>query len=566
MVTTITSDSVPARAATPPQSAARRSWQRALPILALLGGALALRLVLWNRAIGFEQGDPLEYVNIAYKLAFGIGIEWWDLRPLLLSLLYVPVLHAAQWWPDPTGEAMVRVLRLVSVLFGVGAVWLTYLLGRQLGGEAVGLGAGLLVAVNPVVNRLSVSTYAEVPSTFFILLGLWLLVRTLTARQASVRWLALGAGLALGIACMIRYQAIFYLPPIGLWVAATALARATGSAGDRLRAILSPGTRAGALALGAGVGLLLAAVLQGGIEWVAYGRPYHSLLASFEYNVTSGLAPVEFGEEPFDWFFRQAPSWLGLVTAALAVVGLGALVRGPAAGGWRLVALAGLTMLLALSALPHKEERFMSQVVPLLALLAARGAVTVAGMMRVRQAPPPNPLRGANIGFADIIPIAMERGRGSNASPLLIAVERGWGWGSILVSALLLLVAAGPMLAASWALDLEANVGYVLGVKRAAELRPGGTLGTIPWLVARPYAGTRLTLERMDRNVWSRREEVARTIEQSDFLLFPEYWLLEDREIDTLVDGRFRSIDGYEDGVVLYQSRRLEEPNRRRSR
>jgi hypothetical protein len=122
------------------------------------------------------------------------------------------------------------------------------------------------------------------------------------------------------------------------------------------------------------------------------------------------------------------------------------------------------------------------------------------------------------------------------------------------------------MLAASWTLDLESNVGYVLGVKRAAELRPGSTLGTIPWLIARPYAGTRLTLERMDRNVWSRREEVARTIEQSDFLLFPEYWLLEDREIDKLVDARFRSIDGYEDGVVLYQSRRLEEPNRRRSR
>jgi hypothetical protein len=523
MVTPISAAPAPARAAMPPLSAARRSWLRALPILVLLAGALALRLAIWNRAIGFEQGDPLEYVNIAYKLAFGIGIEWWDLRPLLLSLVYVPVLYLAQWWPDPTGEAMVRALRLVSVLFGVGVVGLTYLLGRQLGGELVGLGAGLLVAVNPIVNRLSVSTFAEVPSTFFILLGLWLLVRTLKAQAASARWLALGAGLALGLGCMIRYQAIFYLPPIGLWVAATALARAPGSPGQRLRVALTPGTWSGALLLGAGAGLLLAIVLQGVIEWAAYGRPFHSLLASYEYNVTSGLAPVEFGEEPFDWFFRQAPSWLGIVSAALAGVGLSALVRGPAVAGWRLVALAGLTMLLALSALPHKEERFMSQVVPLLALLAAQGAVMVGGI--VRRA----------------------------------------GWGSLL-ALFPLLVAAGPMLAASWTLDLESNVGYVLGVKRAAELRPGSTLGTVPWLIARPYAGTRLTLERMDRNVWSRREEAARTIEQSDFLLFPEYWLIEDREIDKLVDARFRSIDGYDDGVVLYQRRGLEEPNRRRSR
>jgi hypothetical protein len=122
------------------------------------------------------------------------------------------------------------------------------------------------------------------------------------------------------------------------------------------------------------------------------------------------------------------------------------------------------------------------------------------------------------------------------------------------------------MLYASWSLDLQSNVGYVEGVKRAAELRPGGTLGTIPWLVARPYAGTRLTLERMDRNVWSRRDEVTRTIEQSDYLLFPEYWLLEDREVDKLVDARFKSIESYEDGVVLYQNRRLDEPTRRRGR
>ena len=135
-----------------------------------------------------------------------------------------------------------------------------------------------------------------------------------------------------------------------------------------------------------------------------------------------------------------------------------------------------------------------------------------------------------------------------------------------IVTAALVLTAAAPMLFASWRLDLVSNVGYVAGVKRAAELRPGSTLGTIPWLVARPYAGTRLTLERMDRNVWSRRDEVAKTIEQSDFLLFPEYWLLEDREVDRLVEARFRSIDAYDDGVVLYQRHGLEEPDRRRPR
>ena len=166
--------------AAPPDAGTSPGWRSvgglSVAALLLLAGSLALRLALWWRAVGFEQGDPVEYVNIAYKIAFGIGIEWWDLRPLLLSLIYVPVLYVAQWWPDPTGEAMVKALRLVGVLFATGSTALVYLIGRRLGGELVGLGAGLLVTVNPVFNRIAVSTFAEIPSTFFLLLAIWLLI------------------------------------------------------------------------------------------------------------------------------------------------------------------------------------------------------------------------------------------------------------------------------------------------------------------------------------------------------------------------------------------------------
>jgi hypothetical protein len=339
---------------------------------------------------------------------------------------------------------------------------------------------------------------------------------------------------------MIRYQAIFYLPPIGLWVAMIALAHGSGSLSGRLRALVDLRTWPGAMVLGFGAGLGLALVAQGIIELVAYGRPFHSLIASFTYNVTSGQAPVEFGEEPFDWYVRQTANWLGWMTAALAVIGMAASVRSTHRAGWALVALAGLTMFLALSWLPHKEERFLSQIVPLVALFAALGLAMAARAF----------------GWAWTL-------RTATRKPLMRRI------GSGVMTVVILAGAAAPMLIASLTLDLTSNVGYVYGVKKAAELLPGATLGTIPWNIARPYAGTRLTLERMDRAVWNRRAEVTRTIEQSDFLLFPEYWLLEDREIDRLVEARFRSIEGYDDGVVLYQRRSLErpeEPNRRRSR
>jgi hypothetical protein len=503
------------------------------PAVVLMLGVLALRLVLWWRAEGFEQGDPVEYVNIAYKIAFGIGIEWWDLRPLLLSLIYVPVLYAAQWWPDPTGEAMVKALRLVSVLFASGTTVLVYLLGRRLAGEIVGLGAALLVGVNPVFNRLAVSTFAEVPSTCFVMLCVWLLVlayrrRLEAAGRPSMR-LAIGAGLALGVGCMIRYQAIFFLPAVGLWLVTIGFADPAAESGQglaaRVRALL--GRRS--LTVWFGSGLVVAALAQGLVEWIAYGQPYHSLIASFDYNVTSGLAPVEFGQEPFDWFLRETSDWFGIVPGVLALVGSAAVVRGPRVAEWRLIGLAAVTMFLALSALPHKEARFVAQVSPLLALFAAQGG-TLLGGWSVR---------------------------------LIVGRPR---WVPAVVAAMLVLVGAAPLLMASWSLDLNADIAYVDGPKRAAQIKPGGVMGTIPWFVPRPYTGTRLALERMDRNTWKDREQVARTIQESDFLLFPEYWLTEDREIDKLVDAGFRSIASYDNGVVLYERRQLEEPARRRSR
>jgi hypothetical protein len=531
MVTLSAASEAPAAAgARSDVGAPRHGWRvvgLSVSALGLFGAILALRLVLWWRAEGFEQGDPVEYVNIAYKITFGVGIEWWDLRPLLLSLIYVPVLYVAQWWPDPTGEVMVKALRLVGVAFATGATALVYLLGRRLGGEIVGLGAALLVGVNSIFNRLAVSTFAEVPSTCFVLLSIWLLV------LSYERWsdggdrrggagLAFWAGLALGVGSMMRYQAIFFLPAIGLWLVLAECGKAGGDIVARVRAVL--GWRSSTFWFGAGLGV--AAIAQGAIEWIAYGRPFHSLIASFEYNVTSGLAPVEFGAEPFDWFVRETPDWFGVVPGVLALIGATAMLRGPRAAEWRLVGLTAATMFVALSALPHKEDRFMAQVLPLLALFAAHGAVRL-----------------------QVTGYRLQRHVVSAA-----------------VASVLLLAGAVPMLLASWSLDLTANLAYVDGPKRAAQIKPGAVMGTIPWFVPRPYSGTRLTLTRMDRNVWKDHELVARTIEESDFLLFPEYWLLEDREIDKLVDARFRSIRAYDNGVVLYENRQIEEPSRRRSR
>jgi phosphatidylinositol glycan class B len=501
-------------------------WRR--PVFwfgALLALSLVLRLWLWWRAEGFEQGDPIEYVNIAYRIAFGIGIPWWDLRPLLLSLIYVPVLLLGQFWPDPTGEAQVKLLRLVAVGFATGMLVVVFLIGRRLAGAAGGLFAAFLVAVNPVLNELAVSTYAEVPSTFFILVSIWLLAASGLPGELPGWRRSVLAGVALGVACMIRYQAIAFVPAIVAWELARSLASHRVRPGRRIISVLGPASPLSALCLG----LLVATAAQAAIELVAYGRPFHSLIVSFDYNVSSGLAPVEFGSEPFTWYLVQIPQWLGIPAAALAVVGLRRVYRGPRRAEWALVALAAAAMLLFLSALPHKELRFMVQIIPMVALLAGAGAVQVAALAAVRLPTDARVSRAVSL-------------------------------------AILAAVAGGPSLVASLRLDVASNVSYVDGPKQAASIKPGGTMGTIPWLVPRPYAGTRLALERMDRRIWNDRDHVTRTVEESDFLLFPEFWLLEDPFVRRLVDNRYRTIAAYDNGVVLLQNKRLDEPQERRPR
>jgi hypothetical protein len=517
----------------------------------LLVGALGLRLWLWSRAYAFEQGDPVEYVNIAYRIAFGIGIPWWDLRPLLLSLIYVPVLFVAQLWPDPTGEAMIRALRLVSVAFSLGCVALTYLIGRRLGGELVGVAGGALVAVNPVFNHLSVSTYAEVPSTFFILLAIWMLARPDRAGTAPIL-----AGLALGTACMIRYQAIAFVPPIGLWVLATAISSRASTPPFSPRSLLGKFS----------LGLAVAVLIQAAIETVAYGRPFHSLLVSFDYNVTSGLAPVEFGSEPFTWFIQEIREWLGYLPLALVVLSLPILSGGPRVGEWRLLALTALAMFFFLSALPHKELRFTSQVLPLLAIFAGQGLTHIQQVAQTLLSP-----HSAQRTCSGPLPGGERAGtralRGVRATHRTRTIRNLSATISTIATLVILVLTTTPPLVASLALDLAGDIAYVDGAKRAAALKPDGVLGTIPWFVPRPYTGTRMTLERMDRNVWKDREHVARVVEESDFLLFPEYWLLEDDVVRRQVDSRYKTVESYRNGVVLLQNKRLDPapPPRRRN-
>ena len=65
-------------------------------------------------------------------------------------------------------------LKLVSVIFFLGLILLTYLIGKEISNEWTGLGAAMLVAFNPLLLREAIQGILDIPVTFFFCLTIYL--------------------------------------------------------------------------------------------------------------------------------------------------------------------------------------------------------------------------------------------------------------------------------------------------------------------------------------------------------------------------------------------------------
>ena len=101
--------------------------------------------------------------------------------------------------------SMVVAARLIVLAAGVGTVLLTIALGARLLGGWLGLAAGLLAAVVPMLVTRSAIVIIDTPATFFVMAALVAASLMATSRRAW-RWAAL-AGAASGLAFTSKYPA-----------------------------------------------------------------------------------------------------------------------------------------------------------------------------------------------------------------------------------------------------------------------------------------------------------------------------------------------------------------------
>jgi 4-amino-4-deoxy-L-arabinose transferase-like glycosyltransferase len=144
------------------------------------------RDILDGRQRLFWIDDPTRTDLVQYPPAF----------PVLVALIYkITGEHSAYsvqlvlWFAD----LVFSLLLIPGIAFTVG-------------GWRAAIASGFLVALSPLLAMYAAFPSADVPTTWFVLAGNWLLL--LAAQRKSV-WLALAAGVALGIACWLRVNPLY---------------------------------------------------------------------------------------------------------------------------------------------------------------------------------------------------------------------------------------------------------------------------------------------------------------------------------------------------------------------
>lgn len=104
--------------------------------------------------------------------------------------------------------------RVVSAVMGTGIVLLTYALARRLGNQRQGLIAATITAVLPAMVSKSHYITTDIPVTFWVMFGLYLLIRAYDHWSTDTIWAYIGAGLVCGLATSTKYNAVILVVPL----------------------------------------------------------------------------------------------------------------------------------------------------------------------------------------------------------------------------------------------------------------------------------------------------------------------------------------------------------------
>jgi 4-amino-4-deoxy-L-arabinose transferase-like glycosyltransferase len=137
-----------------------------------------------------------------------------------------PMIAWAIWATTSLGGDAEAWVRLSAALFQAGAALMVFLIGRRLFDARVGLAGAALYALMPGVQLSALVAATDAPLLFFLGVFLWSYVAKLRAEGRRKAGFAIIMGLALGLAFLSKYAAVYAVIGLVLHAATSAEARA----------------------------------------------------------------------------------------------------------------------------------------------------------------------------------------------------------------------------------------------------------------------------------------------------------------------------------------------------
>ncbi|MBW3616853.1 MAG: hypothetical protein KY446_03735 [Proteobacteria bacterium] len=331
------------RWAAPPLSEARLG--AVLLVVALTAGA-AWRL--WFASVDdsvYWPDEIYQSLEPAHGLAYGYGIRAWEYIEGARNWFFPGVLAVLFRVFDGVGlDRPAEYLPAFEVLFcllGVLTAWGCHNLARSLGASApAAAAAAAIFALAAPMIYFAPRALGETASAAPIVWAFALALRPAAGRR-SLAW----AASLLGVAVLLRLQnGVFCLGLLGIL------------AGQRrwgdVRHVFAV--------------LTLWAAYLGVLDWVTWGRPFHSALVYLEFNLIDGKAS-SFGTAPWHYYVETFSTAMPALSAIVALFFIGGYRRAPGLSWTVLVAFVSLWPI------PHKEFRFVVPALPLFCAVAALG-------------------------------------------------------------------------------------------------------------------------------------------------------------------------------------------------
>ena len=229
----------------------RRDSTRVVVMLVIF---IAIALRLWGLDFGLPQQFHPDEPVVVTRAEYGVASNDWNPKAFQWPSLQIYILGAEYeiWylggriagdWQNADPEFMSYCLhaqggfyylgRLTTLLFGVGCVWLMFLLARRFLGTSGSIAAAFLLAVQPIMVRHSRYITPDIPAEFFSLAALifidrlYIALRSLVSDDKSRRpvyidnrspvWLVVMSAIMIGLATGTKYPAaILAIPLLGV--------------------------------------------------------------------------------------------------------------------------------------------------------------------------------------------------------------------------------------------------------------------------------------------------------------------------------------------------------------